>query len=273
MASPLKEESDHQPSPVIPSCPEFLHPSIEKTIRWLGKNFPNFVVGQFRAPLREVWVKRFWRYVVTALNPSGQASQKEIARRAGVPPTTLSRAEDEATGELSLSIEMFIATLMQTDFKLDSLPPPPLKEEVSLACYTEAIWYAQRVYDQKVHSRDIGDMRPAPKQFAHLLYLFKEDEWFERRTIEEKYLRGEQNREQLRESERVREDLAEVVCGRAQAWLGARQGAACRDAPCGGSAHGVMAPPERRRYLEEVQSSWGAGWMIAIQLIPYKWTV
>jgi hypothetical protein len=245
----------------IPSYPVELRPAVQETMKLLGGTFVREVRKCFRRPLRRVWSRGFWERIMRILERSGQSKQANRARGAAVVQSTISRGAVD--GELSL--EMVLAILVELGIGWNDLLPPPAKEQVSAECYIEAMGYAQRMYESRIHAREIQDHCPSRGEFEYLLWLYREPDWFH---LREPCGAGQE----LHMLQVQRDRIAERVIQKAHARLGqpgANQASNAAERSWGSNAGGGVGRVE----LERVQAEWGAGYMLAIEAIPYRWSV
>lgn len=247
-------------SSVIPAYPPFLRSCVRRRIEQLEARYANFrseLAERFRLPLRVAWAKDFWRGVGSgpgSLEPPARApKQASLARRAKIPQSAVSRGR--SAGQLSL--EMLIAVMKELKTPWEGLPPIPASEALHIECYTEAISFAQQQHDKWFSPKCPSPEELSRRAFECLLWLFRELEWFLPATPQSR-----------------RDAIAAAIGARVQKRLErATSPQAAGLGVAGGSLPDEADVEFSTHVLREYQCAFGAGWMLAVECIPYRWEV
>jgi hypothetical protein len=225
-----------------------------------GSNFTKAVIAEFRRGYSDDWWKRFWETLLA----EAKGMAKNVARMLGIPASSVTRKHD-------VGVTVLIGYLIQSGKNWRDLEfaPLPEREAVGIKCYTEAVSYAQAQFDRVFNGKkETANSQPTLEEFEMLLWLYQEDEWFDRRVEEV----GMETKDRIA-SEQFRNEIASRVLQRALARLsqhhtdrGPKRG---RTPALNAKSNGK----ESRLQLEQLQSKWGPGWMLAIHSVPYRWEV
>jgi hypothetical protein len=241
-------------SVLIPSYPPFLRPNVRMMATQLGQPAVREIQKQFLLPLRRAWAKQFALKLIDHIRTVKNPSDARLALKAKLEPSSFHRMKEEG----QLSLEPLLATVRETAMPWHLMPAVPMDRELHVQCYMAAVSDAENRFAAR---RKI----PAPPfplkedGFEHLLWLFREPSWF---------IPSPKLAEHRRE-------IAARVCHRAHLWFLRCKGFAEVVLPgTAGDLHwDDVGADEQVRRLERLQQAYGAGWMIAVEIIRYRWEV
>lgn len=198
--------------------------------------------------------RQFWNGIGAEPDSHNRPKQEIVARRARVPQSAVSRGRSGGR----LTLDMLLVILKETRTPWNWMPPVPENHALHLECYAQAICYAQQEHDQWFSRSGAGPATLCPRAFQCLLWLFREQEWFFPATPLAR-----------------RDAIAAAIGARVQKHCAAcptPQGAT-EPAPVSGGLADKDDVEVRTDVLREYQRAFGAGWMLAIECIPYRWEV
>jgi hypothetical protein len=256
---------------VVPICVGELEGDVRRLLEELGpsakKWFRTCLLDHFRNPPGRHWTWQMWLRLDAMLD-SSLGTQTAKALSCAIDGSTYSRAIlDDGGGS---GFEPLLAAFMNQSRPPNCLPAQPLPtiEQFSLECYAAALSYARDVYEKnksgQARSRKKERERITGEEFAHLLYLYREPQWF-------RYRRVERDPDVAPSTRSAIEGERSLIARRVRALAEARLVQVGRDSNIPSAQ--LDGDQDLRLFLERLEDAWGRAWLLTIPLIPYEWPV